>query len=413
VSSRNRLIPFPIFHFALCASVVAISTDLAFADTFQLRSGGQVSGREVARLETGGYVIHTAQGARITLTKSQIQKIVRKDDRLQEYSDRSRAILDTAPAHRQLAQWCKQEGLKQQATHHLKRLLELDPQDEAARLSLGYQRVGTQWLTRKELMAARGMRFYDGSYRTAQDIALRERASQQDARMLEWQKNIKRWLGWLSHRRGSRATEAKEQLSQIRDPLATPIIIKFLTHQDDPQIRNLLITILAQIDAPLAIGKLVRLSLVDSDPEVRLQCLEYLMRSKRPLSISPYIKALHHNDNVIVNRAGLALQEIGNPEAISPLVDALVTTHVFKVGEGSPGQMNASMSTAPGGGGAGGFSFGGGGLKTEKRALKNFVVHQALVHLSSDQNFGFDQTAWRHWLINQRMHAQHGARRDE
>lgn len=397
----------------MLAGVVTIRAQDAFADIFQLRSGGQLTGHEEARSEAGDYVIQTFQGARVTISKSQIQRIVREDDQLREYTVRCRASPDTAPAHSQLAQWCKQQGMKQQAEHHLRRVIELEPEDEAARHSLGYQRVGKQWLTREQWMASRGMRFYEGTYRTEQDIALRRLAQQREASMHQWHKNIKRWLGWLTNRRGTRASEAREQLADIHDPLATPALIKFLDLQNDPQIRDLLISILARIDDPLALGKLVDLSLLDPDPEMRLQCLEYLMQSKRPLGLSPYIQGLHHPNNTIVNRAGAALRVIGDPGAISPLIDALVTTHKFKISEGSSGRMNASMSSSPGGGGGGGFSFGGGGPKIEKRALQNIDVYQALVRLSGDQNFGYDKTAWRHWLVNRRMQAQRGARRDD
>ena len=397
----------------MLVGIVAVLARGTFADIYQLRGGGRLAGHEEARTESGDYVIQTPRGARVTLSKSQIQRIVREDDRLREYAKRAHAIPDTASAHRQLAKWCQQRGLKQQAAHHLRRVIELDPEDEAARRSLGYQRVGKQWLTRKELMAARGMHFYEGTYRTAQDIALRKRARQREEGMREWHKNIKRWLGWLTQRRGTRAAEAREQLTGIHDPLATPALLKFLERQGDPQIRALLISILAQIDSPLAMGKLVDLSLVDPDPETRLRCLEYLLQSKRPLSLSPYIKALRHSDNEIINRAGVALREIGDPGAISPLIDALVTTHKFKLSEGTSGQMNASMSSSSIGGGGGGFSFGGGGPKIEKRALENRGVHRALVKLAGEQDFGYDKIAWRHWLVNRRMRAQLGTRRDD
>ena len=81
---------------------------------------------------------------------------------------------NTVEAHREMAAWCKKNRLKQRQ-HHLERLLELDPTDEAALLSLGYQRHHGQWMTRDKIMTARGMRKYDGDFRTPQDISLRER----------------------------------------------------------------------------------------------------------------------------------------------------------------------------------------------------------------------------------------------
>lgn len=384
----------------------------AHADIFELKDGGRIVGTELERSSSRDYVVQSAAGARITISKSHVQRIVRQTGPLLEYEQRSHAIPDTAPAHRELAEWCRQQGLRKQAEHHLQRILELDPSDEPARLSLGYQRQGDHWMTREEIMQSRGLQYYDGTYRTPQDIAIRKQRQMRKGGETDWFKKIKLWRGWLNSRRDNRAAEAAEQISAIHDPLAAPALVKFLNQERNPEIRNLLIATLAQVDHPLAIGKLVDLSLADPDQEVRLQCLEYLMKFPRPLSLTPYVKALQHKENVIVNRAGEALLEIGDPAAISPLIDALVTTHKFQVGEGSSGEINASLSSSNNGSGGGGMSFGGGGPKIEKRDLKNYNVRRALLKLSGGQDFGFDKKAWRRWHVNRRMQEQINARRD-
>ncbi len=409
-ASRGVLGALCIWFLWLPASI----SSCAVADLFELYQGGQVVGKEVERSPNGGYVIRTPAGARISLAKSQIKRIVRQSDDLFEYHRRSRALADTVDAHRKLADWCQEHGLREQTGHHLQQILQLDPSDEPARLSLGYQRVGEHWMTREEIMQSRGLRFHDGTYRTPQDIALREREKQRKASETKWFTNMKRWRGWLVGRREDRAREAEAEISAINDPLAAPALVKFLDQEQNLSIRELLTATLAQLDHSLATQKLIELSLDDPDPEVRLQCLEYLTRSGRPVSLTPYVRALKHKDNVLVNRAGEALQEIGNPAAISPLINALVTTHKYQVGEGSPGQIDASFSPRGSrGGGGGGLSFGGGGPKFEKIAQENLHVLRALIKLSDGENFGYDEEAWRHWLVNRSNRLQFDARRDE
>jgi HEAT repeat protein len=142
---------------------------------------------------------------------------------------------------------------------------------------------------------------------------------------------------------------------------------------------------------------------------VRQDCLEYLMASGRPVSVIPYVEALKSKDNVIVNRAGEALARIGDAAAISPLIDALVTSHKYQVAPQGPG-MTTSFS--PDGTGGGGFSVGG-RPKIETVSEENPAVLQALKKLSGGQNFDYDKVAWRRWYVDLLMRQHTNARRDE
>lgn len=381
------------------------------ADLFELQSGGRIVGELVQRSETGDYVVLTDDGARITLSQKQVRRHVREDARLLEYEKRSRGMPDTVAAHRELAAWCKQQQLAHLANHHYRRILELDPDDEQARQNLGYQRHQGRWLTRDQIMAERGLRHYDGAYRTPQDIALRQREKKRKTAESDWFRQIRLWRGWLNSRRPERAAEAAKQIAAIRDPYAAAALVKLLEKENNPRVRELLTAALAELDHPLAIQELVDLSLHDPDHEVRLQCIEYLQKSDRPISLTPYVKALKHRDNVIVNRAAEALQQIGNPAAVSPLIDALVTTHKYKLEDRPSGQINASFSPRSSGGG--GFSFGGGGPKVAKVEEENLNVRRALVQLSGGQDFEYNEKAWRRWFINQQTHSHVDARRDQ
>ncbi len=398
---------------ALCAVgfALASSTGTAEADLFKLKSGGQVAGKLVDRGKKGEYVVESNEGAMITLTKAQVRKVVAQDNEQLEYNRRSRSMPNTVEAHRALVAWCKQNHLSKLADHHRRRIIALDPDDQAARLSLGYQRHQGQWMTRDQIMAARGLRPYRGDYRTPQDIALREREKKQETAEAKWIVKLRTWRGWLD---GRRSAEAAQAISEIRDPDATVAIVKRLDREENQRVRDLLVRTLAQLNHPLAVQTLVQLSLGDPIREVRLQCLDYLTNSGRQVSVAPYVNALRSRDNEIVNRAGEALRIVGNPEAISPLIEALVTTHRYTNADAPPGEINASFSPSGGGGvgaGGGGLSMGG-QPKILKRQRQNYEVSRALVELSGGQNFLFDQRAWRRWFVNRQIR-EFDARRDQ
>jgi hypothetical protein len=131
----------------------------------------------------------------------------------------------------------------------------------------------------------------------------------------------------------------------------------------------------------------------------------------RPVSILPYVQALKSKHNVIVNRAAIALERIGDRASISPLIDALVTTHKYQVAPDNSGQMSAGFD--PSGKGGGGLSMGGKGPTFVTQDEQNVAVRQALRKLSGGLDFDFDEVAWRHWYVEMLSHEHANSRRDE
>jgi hypothetical protein len=380
----------------------------AWADVFELTAGGRLTGVLVERGSAEQYVVRTDSGAMVTLTKKQVRKFTKTDDNLLEYRQRSRTLPDTADAHRQLAQWCKEHQLTKLRKHHLQRILQLDPSDKEARKSLGYQQHKGRWLDRDQIMAERGLRLYKGDYHTAQDIALLGRKEKLEAAEAEWQENISLWRRWLNKRR---TDEAVQNIQQIHDPLAAPVLVKLLAREKDPRVRELYLSTLGELRHPEAIETLVQISLKDPDLETRQRCLDALLRVHRPISIVPYVKALNarKNTNNVIQNAAEALERLGNPAAISPLIDALVTTHRVANASAPPGEMNAAFDPK---GGGGGLSMGG-GKKVYTRDFQNSSVRRALNELSGGQDFEYNERAWRHWFVNLQRHVYVDARRDE
>jgi hypothetical protein len=380
------------------------------ADVFHLSDGGQVTGQLVERGPKGEYVVKTKLGGSVTFAKNQVKDFVRQSEFQQEYESRSRSLPDTVAAHRALATWCKEKQLSTHVDHHLKRIIELDPDDEQARTALGYQNHQGQWLTRDDIMATRGMRFYDGTYRTEQDIALRERDKAHSTAEVEWLHKLKLWRGWLDGRKVDRAEEARVNIQAITEPQAATSLVKMFDGERDDGYLPMWMQVLSQVRHPATMRKLIDLSILEPDRDTRLQCIEYLLGMNDQIDIQPYVKALRSKDNEIVNIAAEALGAIGDPEAVSPLIDALVTRHKFALE--SVGEMSASFS--PDGSGGSGLSAGN-KPKFIQQDVENVEVRRALIALSGDQDFGFNKTAWDRWYQNQRHQQQTtiDPRRDE
>ena len=148
-----------------------------------------------------------------------------------------------------------------------------------------------------------------------------------------------------------------------------------LLDENDPAVQRLLMEVAAQIDHPLVLDALVQLSLTDPQDETRYQALDYLIQTGRPGIAGPYVRALRNNDNVIVNRAAMALGMIGDRDATGPLINALVTKHKGIVVGGSPDQH--SYVFTPSGGTA--TNFGSSAPKVVTREVENPPVLAALV----------------------------------
>ena len=101
---------------------------------------------------------------------------------------------------------------------------------------------------------------------------------------------------------------------------------------------------------------------------------------------------------------------MGNPSAIGPLIDALITVHRTRAPSPPPGQMSATFGKGPGGGGTG-LSAGGKAPTIIENHVRNRVVLEALVALTG-VNYGFDVPAWKKWFVAQKKRESIDTRRE-
>ena len=146
--------------FLLLAALPAwlFSTAVWGSEIFVLVNGGQVEGKLLNPNQSPrrSYVVKTDSGGQITLTKSQVARVVRKSDVLRDYEKWLPKMPNTAEGNWKMAQWCRKYGLKQQRQSHLEQVLKFDPEQEDARHALGYSRVRGQWLNVDQWKQSRG-----------------------------------------------------------------------------------------------------------------------------------------------------------------------------------------------------------------------------------------------------------------
>jgi hypothetical protein len=234
---------------------------------------------------------------------------------------------------------------------------------------------------------------------------------QKDARatQADWTNRIEQLRKWLTGRRQDKAAEAHAELLAINDPAAAEAVVAVLRRENDPNMKRLWMEVASHLNHRAVVDVFVHLSLTDPDEDIRHQSLEYLIQSGRPGLATPYIRALTNKDNEIINRAGAALGQIGDRDAIGPLIEALISKHRIKLSDANPDQHAYTFSKD-----GSAFNFGGSsGPQVVTQALRNRSVLDALITMSGGTSFDFDQQQWRGWHAAQAKAAAVDIRRDQ
>jgi hypothetical protein len=342
----------------------------------------------------------------MTLEAAQVEQVQKPKADALEYEKIAADYPDTVEGQWALAKWCTEKKLLDKRETHLNRILELDPDHVDARRLLGYTKIDGKWTRRDDLMKDRGYIKTPSGWKLPQEIEQQAEKVNTEKEQIEWAQKINRWRNWLGTKRDD---EARENLGKITEPAAVKALILGLRKESSADVRLLYVQALKNIDTGESERTLAINAIDDPTEEVRLTCLDYLKTKRRPEAVSYFVGKLKAKDNETVNLAGIALREMKDPSATGSLIDALITTHKFKVTQGSEGSTSATFGNGPGNSG-GGLSV---GAKTQifRRDVHNQAVLDALVAITG-QNFGWDKAAWRDWLSAQKTPDSIDARRN-
>jgi HEAT repeat protein len=281
----------------------------------------------------------------------------------------------------------------------LQRVIEIAPDDERAHLALGHTKADGQWTTPHELMTKRGYQWFQGRWRTPQEVEILKEKREFNKEEKLWMQKLDRWIAALG---SDRADEARAAIVAIQEPAAIKGLGVGLTSHADPRVRAVLAEALAALGTKESLTYLAESAIDDGNEEVRLTCLDFLKKQKNPAVIGHFVARLNDKDNGAVNRAAMALRVMGDPSAIGPLIDHLITSHKFKLAGGNPGQMSSTFGTGPKGGAAPGGLSVGGGPKFVTQRIQNVEVLDALIALTGQAALGYNVGAWRAWYAAQK-----------
>jgi hypothetical protein len=386
---RRRLAAWRLVCLAgawLLASVTAA------ADIVVLNSGGQVKGTLVNPDQSPrkNYIVKTDAGE-ITLDKSQVKEVIAQSPVEREYEQIRFSFADTVEEQWKLAEWCREKGLSRQRTAHLERIIELDPNHKQARAALGFSKIDGQWNRREDALKARGFVLYKGKWMLPQDAEIQERKAKVEAAQKEWFIKLRQWRAQLDDR-GPRAQTALAELKALSDPAALPAIVDAFKATGSAKVQTLMIDAVARIQTADAVRLLAEIALEGGNEEIRLAAVDHLKVLKSTTATQYFIAALAGKDNAKINRAGVALGELGDKAAIAPLIGALVSIHRQRVQQGGSGSISPSFDSS------GGIGFGV-GAKTVmlQNHVRNRGVYEGLVKLAGGADFGYDTVAWSDW----------------
>ena len=409
-------------------AVVAVAQKLP-ADTIKLEGGRTIRGQILDEKSTKDKLVIKLQGANaeVTVDRSEIQEIIVEKNAKEQYDEVKDQYKDTAEDQFKLAMWCEEHKLPKQRKLHLEKTIELDPDHALARAKLGYSRHDDKWLTANELKEARGLVRFNGRYVTPQEKEILEQKKRQDEEEKEWHARVKMWKTWMTGKDEAKSRAAEEKLRSIDDPQAFEALVGHLGKEKDESFRVLMCDILGNLPSEQATIELVKRCIIDVSPNVRYAAIDNLVKREDPQAVRTLIGVLKSEHNTVVIRAAEALGTIGDPLAVPALIDALVTKHKQVVtrqvggsfsGNATPAIVDYEPVVAPGvvafrptvGYQAQGFGISQPSQEVVTVPVENTEVRDALFEIT-EEDFGFNQAAWRAWLTNQKKREEVKKRR--
>ena len=394
--------------------LLAVSSSLLNADVILLKPvGDQPPGRiegdllnptEAPRQK---YQIRTSDGARLTLTPDQVAKVILKSEAEQWYQRWLPKMPSTARGNWIMSEECRKRGLRMQREMHLEKILTYESEHINARRALGFRKIDGRWQQPKEYWESRGYVRYQGKWRLVQDVDFEKRLEEREIEEKAWRKKLKMWRTWIVKARGKQVS-GRDNIAQIVDKRAAPALAEFLDQdQEFEPLKLLYIDVLARLQRGPGVSAFISRALRDPSDFVRERCLEELSRFGTDRAVTSFIHVLAANDNRLVNRAALALAQLGDPAATRPLIEALVTQHKRTL---KPNESNANATFGNGGRA---FQFGKNKPLVIRWEEQNQDVLGALTSLNPEVNFEFNEEQWRIWYARRKVPASFELRRDD
>ena len=257
--------------------------------------------------------------------------------------------------------------------------------------------------THAQRMETLGYHRYRGSWRTQQEIDLDKQAEAVTKSRVVARQRLQRLRRELDKPEAGKNIAG--EIRQTNDPFAVMALIAAINTDPVPRVRLLYVEALGNIVSTDAIGALLSLVLNHADSEVRWSAIEQLNDKDSMQVVPALVAALQGPDNQRINRAAVALKTLGDESAVQPLINVLITQSVVSSSAASGGKTSETFSPT-----GGGLALGS-NQKQKIISSQNTQVLEALTTLTG-VNYGWDQTRWQLWFLNQGVSSTIDIRRD-
>lgn len=394
VTVVNRLQPFSLFGIV---ATLLIALPASHADTVELSGGGHLTGKVKRLSDKKVVIVQVDDDVRIAIPESRVRRVI-ASSQMSAYEQHAIKAGNDAELHYKLAIWCvKAKNFPGDSNHykryHMERAIEIDPDHEEARASLGYKKEKGEWVRTADLWRRRGMILVGGrGWQLPEAVLSKQLQSEAAVTLKTWNKEVNRLVLVVLRGKG-KVDAALASLSAIEDPLAAEAIARQLndsrgTREQSRDLRLLWVKLLGRFRNGDSIQALVLAGINEPDDYVREAALTELLEYGGGSATSTYLPMLKSNDNKIVNRAARALSWFPDPELALTYVDALTTTHTTEIAPG------AGMQVGLGGDGNGGLAMGG-KKQVITRTKQNPSVLGLLNEIEPEVNYGYDEQRWR------------------
>jgi hypothetical protein len=400
--------PFePLSRTLVLVTLATCVGQFAIADTLHLKNGGTVEG-QVLEFGDTGYRVRTMVGV-VTVPLASVERVEEGHSPFEDYDQQIAETPDTAEGWYSLAEWCAQHELAPQRRKHLKRVLELAPDHAEARKALAYVRVGELWVDGRRARS-------QPAELSPMEQAADEQAEQIRAVQGTWSRQIHAiQVNLLDSTLPRLVRDGRDRILEIRDPLAILPMAQILSVAGLDS-REVLAEALGSFAEDEATMNLTVMALIDPDAQIRRRCVTELAKRQDPRVVQQIREALNSDSDFLIHNAARALGVLKDRGAIPALIG------VLKVGRRKDvevpyrryfGQYEQTFGTATTGSFGGStyshtpaMGIGGGrtaaGVLIDPRWVKRDVTVYRTVVLEAlktitNQNFGFDDAAWRQW----------------
>lgn len=384
----------------------------AFIDQIDLRSGSEIEVRVIDETESDNrkfVVFETPSGSIVKLNRKLISTVLTADQEHQRYRQLRDRMPQTVAANWEIIDWCKSQSrgrtkFKDEIQYHLENIIAIEPNQRKARQLLGYEDFNGQWSLKELRYRKYGYIKEDSNWIPELALQIERNVSKQEAAQGSLREQFSKWN--LEIRRGRLTVP---ELERMLFEIVTPQSAKFVfdeggKEKDQPVVlRKMFVEAFGQSPSLAAAGALVYFGVTDVDLEVRERALTLLLQPEfnQNFAMRRMVEYLNSKTQVFSERAAIAIRELSqvpgaDPRSIlMPLIDSLVAVREVPIpGALGAGRLNTSFSSN----GGLGFSTGG-GPQTTKKQVTNEASLSALKRITG-KNFGYDESLWENYFID-------------